>query len=508
MLRPTPRKVVKSVLILVLFGFIFTNMNLFLQPIEGEDGGDTERHPGGAGAGGGGGALHPPMVLTAKQFAVKNGSKPNAVTNSSNDIPPHTNASQEKVDKNKSNHNNNDDNNVIGDINQNKGKSPRQNTGDRTLLGLPHNPSGPNATLIEDFIEKINREQKVHNLERFDLRGGSETVVVVVQVHNRVEYLKHLIDSLRKARNIENVLLIFSHDYYMPAINDLVKEIDFCPMLQIFYPFPMQIYQKEFPGEHPNDCPRDVKKAEALKRGCNNAEHPDKYGHYREAKYTQTKHHWNWKINHVFDHLTVMQHHTGPVLFIEEDHYLVDDFIPVLRQMVKLSQETCKECSIMTLGTYDKNPTYVTNSGKVEITDWVSNKHNMGMALNRSVWNKIKGCKEAFCRFDDYNWDWSLQFISLTCIKGRLKVMLSKSPRIFHIGECGVHHKGKNCNPAEKVKQIEGLLERNRKYLFPDRLTILGYPRSLARIPKPNGGWGDLRDREMCIKFSQDITHR
>ena len=42
---------------------------------------------------------------------------------------------------------------------------------------------------------------------------------------------------------------------------------------------------------------------------------------------------------------------------------------------------------------------------------------------------------QAFCRFDDYNWDWSLQFTSFTCVPGRLKVMLSKSPRIFHIGE-------------------------------------------------------------------------
>lgn len=34
----------------------------------------------------------------------------------------------------------------------------------------------------------------------------------------------------------------------------------------------------------------------ALERKCNNAEHPDKYGHYREAKYCQIKHHWIWKV--------------------------------------------------------------------------------------------------------------------------------------------------------------------------------------------------------------------
>ena len=35
----------------------------------------------------------------------------------------------------------------------------------------------------------------------------------------------------------------------------------------------------------------------AVKAGCVNAQHPDKYGHYREARFTQTKHHWWWKAN-------------------------------------------------------------------------------------------------------------------------------------------------------------------------------------------------------------------
>ena len=36
----------------------------------------------------------------------------------------------------------------------------------------------------------------------------------------------------------------------------------------------------------------------ASKLLCTNWEWPDKYGHYREAKYTQTKHHWFWKVNY------------------------------------------------------------------------------------------------------------------------------------------------------------------------------------------------------------------
>lgn len=39
--------------------------------------------------------------------------------------------------------------------------------------------------------------------------------------------------------------------------------------------------------------------------------HPDLYGHYREAKFTQTKHHWWWKANRVFEQLEVTRNHTG-----------------------------------------------------------------------------------------------------------------------------------------------------------------------------------------------------
>ena len=36
----------------------------------------------------------------------------------------------------------------------------------------------------------------------------------------------------------------------------------------------------------------------AAKVKCQNYAYPDKYGHYREAKYCQTKHHWFWKVSH------------------------------------------------------------------------------------------------------------------------------------------------------------------------------------------------------------------
>lgn len=58
------------------------------------------------------------------------------------------------------------------------------------------------------------------------------------------------------------MLLVFSHDHYDPEINELVQAVDFCKVMQIFYPFSIQTHPHSFPGESPDDCPRDMKKEE------------------------------------------------------------------------------------------------------------------------------------------------------------------------------------------------------------------------------------------------------
>lgn len=78
------------------------------------------------------------------------------------------------------------------------------------------------------------------------------------QVHTRLVYLRHLIVSLAQARDIDTTLLVFSHDIYHEEINELVQSIDFAKVMQIFYPFSIQTHPNEFPGESPNDCPRDI----------------------------------------------------------------------------------------------------------------------------------------------------------------------------------------------------------------------------------------------------------
>ena len=207
---------------------------------------------------------------------------------------------------------------------------------DQIVFTRPPQPSislTPNA--LRALFNSTNDQQIIFNLDKYDpLIPGDP--IIVVQVHDRVEYLKVLIKSLETVKGIDKTLLIFTHDVYNPIINSIVKSIGFCKVMQLFYPFSLQAYPNEFPGTDPKDCPRDIKQQEAIALRCQNAEHPDTYGHYREAVYTQTKHHWFWKMNTIFDKLNVTKDYDGPFIFLEEDHYAAPDMLHMLKSMMDL----------------------------------------------------------------------------------------------------------------------------------------------------------------------------
>lgn len=366
-------------------------------------------------------------------------------------------------------------------------------------------PEIDNTTLVyRGIVFQLNFDQTIRNEEKFKSARQKDDLVVVVQVHNRPDYLKLLVDSLRKARGVESILLIFSHDFWSPEINKVVASVDFCQVLQIFFPFSIQLYPQEFPGHDPRDCPRDIPKKDALKLGCINAEYPDSFGHYREAKFSQTKHHWWWKLHFVWDRVRVLKDHKGLLLLIEEDHYMSPDFIHLLKLMSALKREQCTDCDILSLGSYS-HIGYSSKANKVEVKAWKSTEHNMGMALSRETYLKLIQCTETFCTYDDYNWDWSLQYLTVSCLPSYWKVMVSEAPRVFHAGDCGMHHKKASCMPISQKTKIENILQSSGNQLFPKNLLIAKrLPANGAGGVAPhvkNGGWGDIRDHELCKSY-------
>jgi hypothetical protein len=119
----------------------------------------------------------------------------------------------------------------------------------------------------KNFIENLLNEQKklMKNImsdksQKKKTYQAPKFLVILIQVHSRLNYLKELIESLKETKYIEQTLVIFSHDIINNEMNDLINSIDFCATLQIFYPYSLQIYQDTFPGKDPNDCPTKIGK--------------------------------------------------------------------------------------------------------------------------------------------------------------------------------------------------------------------------------------------------------
>nr|CAG4646895.1 EOG090X0302 [Megafenestra aurita] len=226
----------------------------------------------------------------------------------------------------------------------------------------------PTNLTVDELMEKVsygNSEQKLWSSSQILWPPVNETgfwpkgIVITIQVHNRISYLRKLLQSLSQARWIDRALLVFSHNIYSEELNDIIRSIPFAAVMQIYFPYSTQLYPSSFPGDSPSDCPRDIDKKRAIAIGCSNAETPDLYGHYREARYSQTKHHWWWKANFIFGKIRILKDYDGQVVFMEEDHYVAEDFLHILwhQQLLLKGGSECPFCNqarILSLGTYPK----------------------------------------------------------------------------------------------------------------------------------------------------------
>ena len=50
-----------------------------------------------------------------------------------------------------------------------------------------------------------------------------------------MEYFKELLDSLQRAKGIENAVLVVSHDFYSDTMNELIRRINFCKVKPTFW---------------------------------------------------------------------------------------------------------------------------------------------------------------------------------------------------------------------------------------------------------------------------------
>eukprot|EP01137_Pigoraptor_chileana_P012318 Opistho-2@64589 len=357
------------------------------------------------------------------------------------------------------------------------------------------------AAKLREYVEALNGAQTVRNRQRFPSRPP-DGPVVVIQVHDRPQYFRLSIESLRNARGVENALIVVSHDYWNADMLEITWSIDFAQSIAIFMPHAMQLHPDSFPGTDPKDCPRDLTRSEARQAQCNNAEYPDMYGHYREAPFAMTKHHWWWKANFVFTALQAINGRDSPVVMMEGDHVVSPDFFEALDKAQALKKAECSDCGVITMGTYDAPVSGVPRSA-ARMFAWRSSEHNMGMVLDRASWSDIASCADPFCTYDDYNWDWTLQYLGTLCLsrtrlRGFSAIVLSL-PRIFHIGSCGMHKKSGTCDPTADMDALRVRFQGS-EYRTP--ITEMRLDRTndvrMSHVGSPNGGWGDKRDHDLC----------
>jgi hypothetical protein len=146
-----------------------------------------------------------------------------------------------------------------------KPEAPASSLSGERVHRLPNDSTATTTTVggfdVDSVLEQMDRINDKQSIRNEDIFGpvDNNTVVIAIQVHNRLEYLRQLIVSLSQAEGIETTLLIFSHDFWDADVNRLVESVDFAKCMQIFYPYSIQTHPNAFPGDSPGDCPRDAK---------------------------------------------------------------------------------------------------------------------------------------------------------------------------------------------------------------------------------------------------------
>ena len=84
---------------------------------------------------------------------------------------------------------------------------------------------------MREIVSEINKNEVVLNDDKFPLFN----LVMIIQVHRRLEYLKMLLESLRGARDISEVLLVVSFDYYDEELFSVVDKVNFCKVITFYY---------------------------------------------------------------------------------------------------------------------------------------------------------------------------------------------------------------------------------------------------------------------------------
>ncbi|GFZ12357.1 alpha-1,6-mannosyl-glycoprotein 2-beta-N-acetylglucosaminyltransferase-like [Actinidia eriantha] len=351
----------------------------------------------------------------------------------------------------------------------------------------------PIQNQLSILLEKQNQFPP-RNLDLFP-QLAEDHITIVLYVHNRPQYLRVVVESLSRVAGIGETLLIVSHDGYFDGMNKIVEGIRFCQVKQIFAPYSPHIFNNTFPGVSPTDC-KD--KDDPVKQHCEG--NPDQYGNHRSPKIVSLKHHWWWMMNTVWDGLKETREHSGHILFIEEDHFIFPNAYRNIQVLTALKPKKCPKCYAANLAPCD-----VKSRGEGWESLIAERMGNVGYAFNRTVWRKIHRKASEFCFFDDYNWDITMWAAVYPSFGGPVYSLRGPKTSAVHFGKCGLHQgQGDTVSCMDngvvniQVEEVDKAGNINSKWGVHVYENQAGYQAGF----KGWGGWGDTRDRELCLEFA------
>ncbi|XP_015900781.3 alpha-1,6-mannosyl-glycoprotein 2-beta-N-acetylglucosaminyltransferase isoform X2 [Ziziphus jujuba] len=352
----------------------------------------------------------------------------------------------------------------------------------------------PKQNTLSIELEKRN-QMPPRNRDLYP-RLAKDHTTIVLYVHNRPRYLKVVVESLSRVVGISETLLIVSHDGYFEEMNEIIESIRFCQVKQIFAPYSPHVFLDSFPGVSPKDC-KD--KDDAEKKHCNGT--PDQYGNHRSPKIVSLKHHWWWMMNTVWDGLQETREDSNHILFIEEDHFIYPNAYRNLQMLTALKPKKCPDCYAANLAPCDVN-----SRGEGWDSLVAERMGNVGYAFNRTVWRKIHKKAREFCFFDDYNWDITMWATVYPSFGGPVYSLRGPRTSAVHFGKCGLHQ-GQGVKNAcidnggvkievDKIDKVVNIKPEWEVRVFENQP---GYKAGF----KGWGGWGDERDRQLCLNFAR-----
>mmetsp|Transcript_15492 Transcript_15492/g.34828 ORF Transcript_15492/g.34828 Transcript_15492/m.34828 type:complete len:472 (-) Transcript_15492:79-1494(-) len=313
--------------------------------------------------------------------------------------------------------------------------------------------------------KKHNEGEQDHNFDtgiNDEKNYGIDVIPFVILAFNRVEYFKQSIASLRKSDfPLSNPILV-SIDGHVPEMTQYVRSLqNEFNITMVHHPFSCYDHPDTFPGYD-----------ESLNIGYKG----DTYHNKRTRGTSCLKHHWMWATKTSWE----IYPFSKTIFFTEEDY----EYGPSVYSTLVSGQELLTD---KYFGMVLENPVVSKRRAQRETGDdhWTIGHFRSGpMAIHRSTWNKLLDSIDLFCKYDDYNWDFSVMHLQNQNLLP-YKVIYPSSRQTKHFGLDGLHGGKKNVAQGQLISFKSKTLKLSEP------------PRKKAN--KPFGGWGHPKDHEHCL---------